>query len=260
MFRTTSPHADDGCQFPDESSDTNPLIAKIQRFVRLDPMGIAAVERLCVDPKDLPADHVIIEEGSRPDQVTLLLRGLAFRYKYLPDGRRQILGYLLPGDFCGAHFAVFDPIDHGIALMSDSCVAKIEIQALLDLLACYPKIERGLSLAALVDQAILREWLLNIGQRDAYQKLSHFFCEMAVRLKAVGLANSDGSLDLALNQAVLADTTGLSPVHTNRMLQRLRSEGLIVLRKRRLTITDPARLAMVSGFKEHYLRIAHFPD
>ena len=235
-------------------------MAKIQRFVSLDATEIAAIEALCGDPKDLPADHVIIEEGNRPDQATLILRGLAFRYKFLPGGRRQILGYVVPGDICDAHFAVFDRLDHGVTLLADSRVVKIPVRKILDLLAHHPKIERGLSLAALVDQAILREWVLNIGQRDAYQKLSHFFCEMAVRLGAVGLANSDGSIDLPLNQAVLADTTGLSPVHTNRTLQRLRCEGLIVLRKRRLTITDPARLAAVAGFEEHYLRIAHFPD
>ncbi|MEJ7777100.1 MAG: Crp/Fnr family transcriptional regulator [Sphingomicrobium sp.] len=236
-----------------ESPIANPLVTKLDRFVSLGSEEVASISALCRDQRTLPADHVIIEEGSRPDHVCVIFAGFAFRYKFLPGGRRQIVGYVVPGDLCDVHFAVFDPLDHSVASLGDSTVVEIPVRKLLDLVVRYPAIERGLSLAALVDRSILLEWLLNIAQRNAYQKLSHFFCEMSVRLKAIGHVNSDGSLELPLNQAALADTTGLTLVHINRTLQRMRCEGLIALRRRRLTILDPDRLAAIAGFEDNYL-------
>lgn len=243
----------DNCQSSSSGTLANPIVAKLQRFVGLGPEEIASITALCSDGQTLGPNHVLIEEGSRPDHVCMILHGFAYRYKKLAGGRRQILGYLVPGDLCDAHFAVFDPLDHSVATLGEAEIAKVSIEQLLDLLARHPAIERGLSLAAMVDRSVLHEWLLNIGQRNAYQKLSHFLCEMSVRLKAVGRVDADGTLDLPLNQAALADTTGLTVVHINRTLQRMRNEGLIALRGRQLTISDSERLAAVAGFEAAYL-------
>ncbi len=237
----------------DSGRATNPLVTKLGRFVRLSSIEIAALDRICGDRRELPAEHVIIAEGSCPDHLSLIVDGFAYRYKFLPGGRRQILGYLVPGDLCDVRFSVFDRLDHSIASLGESQVVRIPVGELLELFAAHPAIERALWLAALVDRTILQEWLLNIGQRDAYQKLSHFFCEMSARLKASGWSNSDGSLELPLDQTALADTTGLTLVHINRTLQRMRCEGLIALRRRRLTITDFDRLAAIAGFDDDYL-------
>ena len=189
-----------------------------------------------------------------PDHVYLIVRGMACRYKLLSNGQRQVLGYLIPGDLCDVNFLRLSKSDHSVALLSDALVVKIPMRQMVDLLTCYPRIERALALAALLDIAILREWLLNVGQRNALQKLSHFFCEMMVRLSAIDQTHGDGSFDLPVNQATLADTTGLTPVHINRTLQRLRSDGLITLSKRRLTILQFDRLAAIAGFDDNYLR------
>ncbi len=253
QYRRVKPTECEG--FPDGDSVANPLVAKLERFVSLGFDEVASIDALCRERRKLPADHLIIEEGSRPDHVCMILHGFAYRYKTLAGGRRQILGYLVPGDLCDVHFAVFDRLDHSIAALGDCQVVEMPIAALLDLIARHPSIERGLALAALVDRSILHEWLLNIGQRNAYQKLSHFFCEMSARLEAIGHVNGDGSLDLPLNQAALADTIGLTLVHINRTLQRMRSEGLIALRGRRLTIQDQQRLAAIAGFEKDYLTL-----
>lgn len=253
MLQYTSINPSDWQQSLTASPVVNPLVAKLQRFVSLGQDEIESIDSFCRERESLPAEHVIIADGSCPEDVCVIVQGFACRYKYLPSGRRQILGYLVPGDLCNVHFTVFDHLDHGVACLGDSQIVRISIGKLLDLLARHPTIERGLSLAALVDRSILQEWLLNIGQRNAYQKLSHFFCEMSVRLKAIGHVNSDGSLELPLNQGALADTTGLTLVHINRTLQRMRCEGLIALHRRRLTIRDPARLAAIAGFDSDYL-------
>lgn len=231
-----------------------PLQAKLQQFMRFEDDELAAIVSLGSNAKPFAAGHILIHEGSATDYVYLLFQGIACRYKLLPDGHRQILGFLIPGDLCDVHFVTHTP-DHSVALLGQVKIAKIPSRKIADLLARYPRIERALSLAALLDIAILRQWLLNIGQRDATQRLSHLFCEMNCRLTRIGHVESDGSFAMPVNQSALADSTGLSLVHVNRTLQRLRSEGLIKLRRRRLKILDPERLATLAGFNDDYLQM-----
>ena len=240
-------------QAPEQSS----LAAKLGKFVKFGADEIAALDVLSRHPKLYRADQILIHEGSPVDHVCLIVKGLACRYKMLVGGRRQIMGYLIPGDICDVHFVMFNTPDHSVALVGDSQVVNIPTHKIRELTVRFPAIERALSLAGLVDCSTIREWLLNIGQRDAMQKLSHFFCEMSVRLKAIDQIHEDGSFELPTNQATLADTIGLTPVHINRTLQRLRTAGLIRLCQRRLTILDASRLAAMAGFDGNYLRIRH---
>ncbi|WP_309603511.1 Crp/Fnr family transcriptional regulator [Sphingomonas sp.] len=237
------------------STRQNPLVRKLEQFSRLEQGDIQSLDKLVASPKAMRAGQLLVHESSVLDEVYLIVQGMGCRYKLLPGGERQILGYLIPGDLCDIHFITLTKPDHSVALVSDSQVVKIPTQKLNALLANNPRIERALSLAALHDIAILREWLLNVGQRNALQKLSHFFCEMMLRLSRVGQVADDGSFELPINQMALADTTGLTPVHINRTLQRLRSDGLIRLGQRRLYIIDTTRLAAIAGFDDSYLQI-----
>jgi CRP-like cAMP-binding protein len=108
--------------------------------------------------------------------------------------------------------------------------------------------------ATLVDEATLREALVNIGRRDAEQRVSHLICELHLRLQAVGLANG-GDFDLPLIQAELADAVGISAVHANRTLQSLRQQNLIRLAGRSMTILDVPRLRSLCGFNPNYLHL-----
>jgi CRP-like cAMP-binding protein len=237
---------------PQDLGDSRPLIAKIQRFVTLSSSDVAALDYLCSDQQTLPAHHVLTADARRPSSVHLILSGLAVRYNSLPR-RRQILAYLAPGDFSAPYCGGDRPLDCSVMLLTESLVATVSIPLLSSLSQQHPQIERGILLAAMADLAILREWLLNIGQRSAYEKLGHFFCELTIRLEAAGLINDDGSVDLPFNQSFLADTTGLTHIHVNRILKRLRAEGLIARKKRLLTVPDPARLLAAVGFERIYL-------
>ncbi len=240
---------------PPRREQSGPLRTNLERFVEFTPEEVRTLERLSVSPQSFKAGQTILHEGSNPDCICMIVQGVAYRYKLLASGRRQILGYIIPGDLCDTNFIVFNQLDYSVTALGDCLVASIPIRDLKQLVAQSPNVERALLQAALVDVAILREWLANVGQRNAYQRLSHFFCEMFVRLKAVGLAAGDGSVELPINQAVLADTTGLTPVHVNRIVQRLRKEQLIELRRHHLVIADPRRLAEVAGFDDNYLTV-----
>lgn len=231
----------------------HPVIDKLGRFVPLEDRERAALRHVSRNARWHRRGTDLISEGDKPDSVFLLLEGWAYRYKHLADGGRQIMAYLIPGDLCDVRIFLFEEMDHSIGLLSDAKVAKIPAAEMLDLMDGFPRIERALMWATLVDEATLREWLLNIGQRDALQRLSHLFCELCVRLSVVKLVDDTETFALPLTQAELADTTGMTAVHVNRSLQRLRQDGLIVTRDGRLTILDFDRLAKISGFNATYL-------
>ncbi|MEO6434133.1 MAG: Crp/Fnr family transcriptional regulator [Sphingomicrobium sp.] len=233
----------------------NPLIRKLGRFVPLTEAEREALDELSRKSRHHVQGSDLIEEGDNPRAVFLILKGWAFRYKQLADGSRQIMAYLVPGDLCDIQIFLFETMDHSIGLLSDAEVVKIPSAEILDLMDRFPRIERALLWASLVDGATLREWLLNVGQRLAKERVAHLFCELYVRLAVVGLVEEDGSIPLPLTQEELADTTGMTTVHVNRTLQRLRKEGLISTPKGRLKILNFPKLAEAGGFSQEYLHI-----
>lgn len=199
------------------------------------------------------AESDIIREGDEPTDVRLIESGLAFRYKLLHRGQRQIVGFLFPGDICDLHASLLDAMDHSIAALSASRVvriAKSDIAALLE----RPAIARALLMVTLVNESIARDWLANVGGRRAEQRLAHLLCEWQVRLQLVGLTKAD-ECEFPLTQTQVGDTLGMTSVHVNRSLQSLRSEKLIILRNRRLTILDAPRLRNIGGFAPTYMHI-----
>ena len=231
----------------------NPLIRKLGRFVPLSQNERAALEQLCENPRRHRQGTDLIHEGDQPRAVFLILKGWAFRYKQLEDGSRPIMAYLVPGDLCDIQIFLFEKMDHSIGLLSDADVVKIPAAEILDLMDRFPRIERALMWATLVDEATLREWLLNVGQRSALQRVAHLLCELCVRLSVVGLVDRDKSFILPLTQTELGDTTGMTTVHVNRTLQRLRKDNLIATQRGRLTILDSSALADIAGFNKDYL-------
>lgn len=164
------------------------------------------------------------------------------------------MAFLVPGDFCDLHVAILGAMDHGIATLSGCTVVDIPVLTVEDLTSNHARINRALWWATLVDEGILREWLVNMGRREAPQRLAHLFCELLVRLQTVNLAKDD-SYDLPLTQSELGDTLGLSSVHVNRSLQGLRSQGLLTFERGRLSILDVPRLALFAGFDRSYLHL-----
>ena len=234
----------------------NILFRKLSYFTDLSEDDARAIDRLCEHQITVEAKRTLIREGERPNDVYLLLEGWGYRYKLLPDGGRHILAYLIPGDLCDIHIFILKTMDHTLGLLSPARVAVIPQELILEVMDTHPRIERALWWATLVDEAVLREWLVNIGQRDAFKRVAHLFCELWMRMRAVGLAN-EGEFSLPLTQEELGDTMGLTSVHINRVLQRMRADGLIELDKKRLTIADPQQLMKEAEFEPNYLHLSH---
>jgi CRP-like cAMP-binding protein len=230
-----------------------PLIAKLETVVRLPDEDRRALAALGVNAREMGARRNIIREGDRPDHVHLIVEGWAARYKLLPDGARQITAFLIPGDFCDLHVTILGEMDHGIATLTRSRVAFIP-HSVMEALTQRPALIKAFWWATLVDEAVLRSWIVNVGRRDAFEAVGHLLCELYVRMKNVGLVE-DHRFDLPLTQEEIGDALGLTSVHVNRVLQRLRAEDLISLRHGHLTIHDYRRLEKAAGFNPNYLHI-----
>ena len=198
----------------------------------------------------------LIREGETPKFVHLMVDGWACRYKTLPDGRRQIVAFFVPGDFCDLNVYILKEMDHSIGAITRLSVADISREDMDALTARHPRITQGLWWEALVNAAIQREWTLSIGQRTAYERIAHLLVELHMRLKTVGLTQN-GSCDFPLTQTDIADATGLTAVHVNRTLQELRRDELIVLERRQLTIPDIRKLVDAAMFNPNYLHLGH---
>ncbi len=231
------------------------LIKKLEHFVRLssldkEVLGRAAAERV----RKLRAHEHIVLEGDKPKVIYLVLEGWACRYKHLEDGRRQIVGFFLPGDLCDLNIFILREMDHSIATVTRTMVAEISRTTFEAILDGHARVTQALWWDALVTMAIQREWTVNLGQRDALERVAHLLCEIFIRIRTAGLSRGK-SCDFPITQAELADATGMSTVHVNRTLQELRSLKLINLAGRVLTIMDLPRLMQVGMFTPNYLHL-----
>lgn len=233
------------------------LLLNLERFVRLSEDDRRSIAALRSAPLlTVPPRTDIIREGDQPDVVRLMVSGWASRYKDLPDGRRQIVGFFIPGDFCDLNVYILQTMDHSIGALTAVSYLAIQPDILEQLTHSRPRIAQALLWHELVSFSIMREWLLSLGQRSALERIGHLIVELYMRMRGIGQAR-DGTFDFPITQADLAEATGLTQVHVNRTLQELRREGLIELSRRKLRILDFDRLRQLAVFNPNYLHLDH---
>jgi CRP-like cAMP-binding protein len=182
-----------------------------------------------------PAGQDIIRDGDCPNECCLVLDGLACRYKLLPDGRRQIMSFHVPGDIPDLQSLHLAVMDHAVGAMAPTHVACIPHKDIRELTQRFPGLLRAFWRSTLIDAAAYREWMVGLGQMDASERIAHLLCEMLLRYKAAGLAVAN-TFKLPITQAELADAVGISPVHVNRVVQELRRSELITWSNSTVTI------------------------
>ena len=236
----------------------NPLVARLLHFAPLSGDDVGVIEVMCQREERFRAGTNIVVEGETPRAAFVVTRGLAHRYRLMPDGRRQILTVLIPGDFCDLHGFLLKAVDHSVATFGPSRIAAIDRETVMDLVLNHPRIGAALWWSAMQEQAMLRERIVALGRRSARGRLAYFLCELVWRQRAVGMAE-DHTIRLPFTQTDLADTLGLTSVHTNRVLQGFRRDGLIMLERQRLILRDIERLQAISGLTPDYLKLSSTP-
>jgi CRP-like cAMP-binding protein len=234
--------------------DYNPLIRKLESVFTLTDDERHALETLPMQVMVLKDRQDIVREGDRPSRSCLILSGFACVYKMTAHGKRQIVSFSIAGDIPDLQSLHLTVLDTSIGTISPCRVGFIQHEVLRDLCARYPRLAAAFWREALIDAAIFREWVMNVGQREGVSRMAHVLCELLVRLRAVGLAE-DHVCNLPITQSEFADALGFTTVHVNRVLQQMRAEGLIVTEGTRLTIPDWERLKQVGEFDPTYLHL-----
>lgn len=230
------------------------MIRKLESIASLSDEEKQALHDLPVQVQVLKADEDIVRIGDRPSQSCLLLDGFTCVYKVTAEGKRQIMALHVPGDMPDLQSLHLKVMDNSVATMTSCTVGFIQHEDLRRVCERYPRITAAFWRETLVDASIFREWLLNVGRREAYNRIAHLLCEMLVRLKAVGLVQ-DHTFNLSITQGELADAIGTSNVHVNRVLQELRANGLIRTAGTRVNIPDWERLKEAGEFDPLYLHL-----
>lgn len=222
-------------------NEQNALISVLQRF--------RTIER----------GHDIASEGDEPQHSTVILSGVACRYKNLSNGRRQILSFQFPGDITDIYSYVLKRLDYSVGTLTRCEIASISHEAIQRLCERYPNLAHALWRDSLIDTAILNMAVVNNGRRDATERIAHLICEQFTRLAAVGLAEPGRPVSFYITQTDIADASGLSLVHVNKTLRGLKDRGLIGRDPTKLEILDWKGLRDAAGFEADYLHLKDAP-
>lgn len=230
------------------------VLRKLDRFATLTADERTALVQSMSGERQFSAREDIIHERRPTEGAFAIHDGFACRYKLLPDGRRQIVGFLLPGDLCDMRVFLLKRMDHSIGAVSPVTASVIPHAAMIGLLDRYPKLTRALWWTTVVEDSITREWVVNVGHRTAFQRVAHLFCEVFWRLEAIGLTR-DNTCRFPLTQIELGDTLALSSVHVNRTLMYMRRANMVRLQGGQLELLDRDGLQLAAGFDPNYLHL-----
>lgn len=235
------------------SSRLAPMVRKLKQHSELSPTEADALLALPNRLATIKAGAFVVREGDKaPDDCILVLSGFAYRSKTAGSGARQILSVHLRGDLVDLQNSLLDIADHNVQALTSIEMAYIQWQDILKVTTACPNIGYALWRDTMIDASMSREWLLNIGRRNARQRVSHLLCELAMRQAATTICDGTNYV-LPMTQSQIGDATGLTSVHVNRIFRSMREDGLVNADRRSLIITDWPRLQQAGDFSGAYL-------
>ncbi len=195
----------------------------------------------------------IISEGKRCTSVFLITEGFAIRYRLLRNGQRQILNFVLPGDFAGGRSCFFETALYTVRTLAQTVISPIPLPRLIGLFDSHPRLAAKLFRSFACEATIVAEHLISVGRRSALERVAHFLLELLTRLQVLGLAG-ERSYRLPLTQETISDALGLSIPYVNRVLQQLRRDGLVTIKDQLVVIEKIEELSVLADFEHTYLK------
>ncbi len=196
----------------------------------------------------LKAGNLLVREGVSSGELYTLLQGWAFRYRTLSNGNRQILNFLLPGDFIGLQEKLGAHSSNGVEILSDARFCRFPSERLWDLYRNHPTLSYDITWIAAHEELIVDENLVSVGQRTAAQRIAMLIIHLFKRAESVGLKDAQGTVPFPVSQQHMADALGLSLVHTNKTLGKLSRQGAFKIKDSRLTIGKPESLKQLADY------------
>ncbi len=237
------------------SSTLQPMVEKLRYWQHLDQADEKAVLGLPHRTKAIERHGYIVRERDVTTHSCVMLSGFGIRHKVVADGARQIVAIHMQGDLVDLQNSLLTIADHSVQVLTESKVALIPRDEIKRLAFERPNVGMAMWFDTLVDGSIFREWIANVGRRDARTRIAHLLCEFSLRLKVAGLGEAT-DYELPMTQEQIADTVALTAVHVNRTVKVLEAEGLITRRSSRsVTIGDWKKLAAAGDFDSNYLHL-----
>jgi CRP-like cAMP-binding protein len=243
-------------------SPLKPLVDKLAYWAKADSywgeFTSADEEALLALPhrvKSIERHGYVVREREKTTHSCVMLSGYAMRHKIVLGGARQIVAVHMKGDVVDLQNSFLGVADHSVQVLTDSKVAFIPREAVKKLAFDRPNVGMAMWHDTLVDASVFREWIANVGRRDAHARIAHLLCEFSLRLKVAGLGEAT-DYEMPMTQEQIADCTGLTPVHVNRTLKALEAKNLIARKSSRgIQIGDWRKLADAGDFDSHYLHL-----
>lgn len=235
-----------------KSASPSPLALKLGAFIALSDAEMTVLDRLHTRRRDFRAGRELIAQGQFGNAAYIVATGWVSSYKLLPSGARQIVDFQIPGDFLGLRSVLLRTSDHFVEPVTDGQASEVFSGELLEALTETPRLAAAVLWAASRDEAMVVEHLIDIGRRDATERVAHFLLELHARLALVGMVSADG-YSCPLSQYHLADALGLTAIHVNRVLRHLREKGMVTFRDGFVRFDDFERLRKFADFDATYL-------
>lgn len=230
----------------------------LRKFSCLQNGDRRTLDALLTSSRAMPVRATLLREGDRVENIHVIETGWAMRYKTLPDGGRQILNFLLPGDIFGLFGSLFEHSEFGVETLTALQTSTFPFAQMLEAFHESPRLALALTWLAGQDERQLDEQITRIGRRSAGERMAHLFMELHHRLSDAGIGG-DAARHFPLTQSVLADSLGMSHVHANRSFRPLVRNGLVALRNNGIVLLDPAALAELAEFDASYLEEVEVP-
>ncbi len=226
--------------------------ARLKNIGVVDDDDIAILEKLQRRTRDYLAGSTIQAERSRFECTRILLSGWAVRFRSGPDGTRQIVNFLLPGDSIGLYGALFDQSDAGVEMITDGSLAEIPCAELMEAFRQSGKLAVALCWIGAQDECVLEQQIFRIGALNATRRIAHLLVELQQRMLAGGTPPAE-AMTMPITQKQIAEALGISHVHANRCCRKLEKQGLVETGADGLTVLEPLELQHLCGFHKNAL-------
>jgi CRP-like cAMP-binding protein len=237
----------------DRDSVLASLLRRLDTVSKLDPADIAAIRSLPIAVRHWEGGRAIVSDGERPSECCLIIEGFCIRSKTTEAGQRQILSIHIPGEIPDLQSLHLHRMDHDLSTLVPSTLGFISHASLLTLTHARPNVADALWRDTLIDAAIFREWIVNVGQRPAPARLAHIVLELRERLLAIKGGAEPATFEFPLTQEQIGEALGITPVHANRIIRQLREDRILDVSRGQVRVLDETRLAELAQFDDRYL-------
>lgn len=228
------------------------LLRRLRTSAGISEDDVAEILALPITVKQHPAERAVVSDGQKSTDCCLIAEGFCVRSKTIADGKRQILSIHIPGEIPDLMSLFLHVMDHDLSTLTPCTIGFISHDALQKLHRRRPNVAEIFWRDTLIDAAMFREWIVNVGQRPAPARLAHVMAELRERLKVIGRADGN-TFEMPLTQEQIADALGITAVHANRVIRQLREDGIVDLHRGRVSVLDEAKFQELADFDHRYL-------